>query len=97
MLETVLLKEQHMKVYNYPMGEVTDVEVLKGKNKELVKRHVSSTIPHISCGELGNSQSLAPLVEDCTKSAEPRLAPKRRAVAPKSEILTRKLFGANAV
>lgn len=105
--DIVLLKEQHMKVYYYPMaivrkvfvnemGEVTDVEVLKGKTRELVKRHVSSTIPLLSCDELGTSPSVAPLTEDFSRLAKPRGVPKRKAAA-KSEILTKKLVGANAV
>ena len=54
--DIVLLKDPFLKVFNYPMGivqkvyvnsidEVTDIEVLKGKTGEVVKRHVSSVIP----------------------------------------------------
>ncbi len=54
--DIVLLKEKHLKVSNYPLGvikeiqvntlnEVTGALVLKGKTKELVKRHSSSIIP----------------------------------------------------
>ena len=54
--DIVLLKEEHSKALNYPiavviktvkntLGEVTDVKVRKGANREVVNRHVSSVIP----------------------------------------------------
>ena len=57
--DIVLLKETHTKPNNYPMGlikelevnsngEVTDAVVLKGKTRELVKRHISTLIPFLA-------------------------------------------------
>ena len=54
--DIVLLKEQFTKAFDYPLarikkiivndlGEVTNVVAMKGKNKELVKRHSSTVIP----------------------------------------------------
>lgn len=54
--DIVLIKDPLIKVYHYPMaivtkvyensiGEVTDVELFKGKTGETVKRHVSCIIP----------------------------------------------------
>ena len=51
----VMLKEKHLKVYDYPMGivkevqmsesgEVTGATIMKGGNREVVKRHVNSLI-----------------------------------------------------
>ena len=59
MVNIVMLKEPLLKSMNYPLGiikkiykndlnEVTKVEVLKGKSKEIVKRHVTSLIPYLS-------------------------------------------------
>ena len=60
--DLVLLKEKFLKSSEYPMGivkevqtnikdEVTGAKILKGKTKELVKRHVSSLIPLLSVAE----------------------------------------------
>lgn len=54
--DVVLLKENHCKPGNYPLGviksiiknsleEVTEVSLLKGKSRETVRRHVTSLIP----------------------------------------------------
>ena len=54
--DIVLLKEEHTKPINYPMGkvktikknnigEVVGAEILKGSSKETVKRHVTSLVP----------------------------------------------------
>ena len=54
--DIVLLKEEYVKAHLYPMGritktvvndlgEVTGVEIKKGKTGEIVKRHVTSVIP----------------------------------------------------
>lgn len=66
--DIVLLKEDNCKMNNYPMGivkeirtncndEVTGVTLLKGKTREVVKRHVSSLIPILSVGEPSDSSS----------------------------------------
>ena len=60
--DIILLKEDHMKFNNYPLAivndivvnsidEVTDVHALKGKTGEIVKRHVTSVIPLLSCDD----------------------------------------------
>jgi len=57
--DLVLLKEPNLKSFNYPLaivkeifennvGETTDVVAMKGKNGELVKRHVTSLIKFMS-------------------------------------------------
>ena len=57
--DIVLLKEEHLKFFHYPMAvvktitkndldEVTGVMVRKGNNREIVKRHVNSVIPYMS-------------------------------------------------
>ena len=57
--DIVLLKETRTKPNNYPMGlikelevnsngEVTGALVLKGKTRELVKRHISTLIPFLA-------------------------------------------------
>ena len=60
--DVIMLKEPLTKSMNYPLGivkkiykndlnEVTNVELLKGKTKEIVKRHVTSLIPYLSLNE----------------------------------------------
>ena len=39
------------KIYKNDLNEVTNVELLKGKTKEIVKRHVTSLIPYLSLNE----------------------------------------------
>ena len=61
--DIVLIKEENCKPINYPMAvvkevkinindEVTDAVLLKGKNREVVKRHVTSLIPILTCKEM---------------------------------------------
>ena len=61
--DVVLIKEENCKPINYPMAivkevkvniinEVTDAILLKGKNREIVKRHVTSIIPILTCKEM---------------------------------------------
>ena len=67
--DIVLLKEQHLKSVNFPMGrviatvenscgEVTDVTVLKG-NGERVRRHVRSLVPLLREQEAALSDGIA--------------------------------------
>ncbi|XP_068247872.1 uncharacterized protein [Palaemon carinicauda] len=61
--DIVLIKEENCKPFNYPMavvkdtvintiGETTNAILLKGRTRELVKRHVSSLIPILSVNEI---------------------------------------------
>ena len=56
--DLILLKDEHLKPYHYPIavvrkvyeneiGEVTNVEAFKGKTRELVKRH-TSVVPYLA-------------------------------------------------
>ena len=58
--DIVLLKEVHTNPINFPLGrvkqivkntnnEVTGVIVMKGKNREIVKRHNSTIVPLLTC------------------------------------------------
>lgn len=70
--DIVLLKEENCKPINYPMArvkevkvnvnnEVTDAILIKGKNRELVKRHVTSIIPILSSNEIStDSDQISP-------------------------------------
>ena len=64
--DVVLIKESYTKPINYPMGivkevvknindEVTGASVLKGKTREVVKRHVTTLIPLLSINEFSDS------------------------------------------
>ena len=78
--DIVLLKEDNTKRINYPLaivrniiqndlGETTTVTVMKGKNRELVKRHVNAVIPILSPNNLDSLEA-----EETSKSdlhAEP--------------------------
>ncbi|XP_068247851.1 uncharacterized protein [Palaemon carinicauda] len=61
--DIVLIKKENCKPFNYPMavvketvmntiGETTNAILLKGRTRELVKRHVSSLIPILSVNEM---------------------------------------------
>ena len=77
---TPVLKEDNTKRINYPLaivrniiqndlGETTTVTVMKGKNRELVKRHVNAVIPILSPNNLDSLEA-----EETSKSdlhAEP--------------------------
>ena len=89
--DIVLLRENFIKPHNYPMGkvvkvvenklgEVTNVEILKGVSRETVKRHVSSLIPLI----IGENLDPSPPVDsppdpnvDLVSKSEPNARPKR--------------------
>ena len=60
--DLVLLKEDYCKALDYPMArvvgttknsldETTEVQVRKGSNREVVRRHVASIIPFLSLNE----------------------------------------------
>ena len=66
--DVVLLKEPNTKPSNYPMGivksvvindlgEVTGAAILKGRSREIVKRHVTSLIPLLSSDQPDQSAS----------------------------------------
>ena len=60
--DIVLLKDEYKKALHYPMAriikvysndleEITNVEVLKGSTREIVKRHISSIVPLLTYEE----------------------------------------------
>ncbi len=117
--DIVLLKEKHLKPNNFPMAivkelqtninnEVTGAIVLKGKTRELVKRHTSSIIPLLTVAKLENHDSIAtnknevsievdrPLIEHNVRSVEKENSKKRKA-ALKSDELNRNLLNRGLV
>ena len=99
--DLVLLKEVHTKPNNYPMGLVKDTEVnsndevtgaiiLKGRTKEIVKRHITTLIPLLECDTEKSDDLVTPEVgmkENTTFS--PRV---RRMAAINSEQQTRRML-----
>lgn len=97
--DLVLLKEVHTKPNNYPMGLVKDIEVnsnsevtgaviLKGRTKELVKRHITTLIPLLQCDPgtiTDNTSKIQNLDESNTKRV-------RRKAAEVSEYRTRQML-----
>lgn len=76
--DIVLIKEQSCKPYNYPMGiikslefnslgESTSAVLLKGKTKEITKRHVSTLIPLLSQENSNEDTQVYPNVESDDK------------------------------
>ena len=99
--DLVLLKDVHTKPNNYPMGLVKEIEfnsnneatgavILKGKTKELVKRHITTLIPLLECDSiLDNPLDSDIHTPDQGKVFSPRV---RRKAAVNSEKRTRLLF-----
>ena len=69
--DVVLLREQHYKPSNFPMGiiqqivkndigDTTEVVLLKGNTREKVRRHVTSLIPLLSRAECANCREEEP-------------------------------------
>ena len=91
--DIVLIKEPLLKPTNFPMGivkeikvnsfgEVTGATVLKGKSKELTKRHVSSLIPLLYKKEYGNHEPETQTTKqeiDARETEEKLVKPKRKA------------------
>ena len=86
--DLVLIKETFSKPHTYPMGkvmkvyrnindEVTNVEVLKGKTRELTKRHISSVITFLKVD--GTSETSEDLVGRDSHVIPPTDRPKRLA------------------
>ena len=105
--DVVLLKENFMKFNNFPMGvivslnknhlgEVTDIKVRKGNNREIVTRHTNSIIPllRIDASDDALQQEGNP---DCDPKSnlDQRPALKRMA-ARVSGLKTRELFKCNS-
>ena len=100
--DLILLKEVHTKPNNYPMGlvksielnsnnEVTGVHLIKGKTKEVVKRHISTLIPIL---EVNNDYDCIP-DEDIDKGSVHKgsVSPSvRRKAAVVSEQRTREIL-----
>jgi len=85
--DIVLLKEPLLKFHQYPMavvhkihknylGEVTDVEVFKGKSRELVQRHITVVVPYLrsDTGSLGSvlNPNSSPEEDDPAPVSQPR-------------------------
>ena len=94
--DVVLLKEQHLKAHQYPLAkvtktysnindEVTDVEVLKGRTEEIVKRHVTSVVPYLT----DNSSVDCPVPKN---SVVPTNSRPKRATAVLSRQLTKQML-----
>ncbi len=80
--DIVLMKEKHLKPSNFPMGivkevqinslnEVTGALILRGKTRELVKRHVNSLIPLMSTNQdriVSNNNTDIPFDTDAVQS-----------------------------
>ena len=85
--DIVLVKEDFIKRYNLPMarvldvkentlGEVTEVSLMKGANREVIKRHVSSLIPlleHAPDADNASNDGVTAVVQK-----EPKLPTKRQ-------------------
>ena len=98
--DVVLIKEDNRKRVNFPLGivqnvisntlgEVTSVEVRKGKSVEILKRHVSSLIPLFS-------NSSKPVVDKQGATIPPKIVNKTIA-AHRSTDRTKELCDAGLV
>ena len=104
--DIVLVKDMHSKPNQYPMGvvkeilmnslgEVTGALVLKGKNRELIKRHVSSLILLLSpAGELELDDSVVKSMNAAeeTTAAKSKKPKRKAAVLCKEKI--KKMYSA---
>ena len=99
--DLILLKDANTKPNNYPMGLVKEVEInsnnevtgaviLKGKTRELVKRHISTLIPLLECDPKSDNFDTSEVQTlDDDKTFSPRV---RRKAAVNSEQRTRLIF-----
>ena len=107
--DVVLLKEIHTKAVNYPLalvknvtmndlGEVTDVEVLKGSTRETLKRHVTSVIPLLTTDKDEAPQQADLADPDVNNLQDPNDVQRRsvRTAARTSNEKTKKLFSDGA-
>ena len=62
------------------LGEVTDVVLLKGGTREIVKRHVQCLIPYLDYDEQSNDNEIIPN-SDLPNNDDPKLRPLRAAAA----------------
>ena len=96
--DVVLLKENFTKPHDYPMGivkkveindlgEVTGATILKGKSRELVKRHSSGIIPLLTINNEASNHTNSQ--DKVTQSLDER--PKRKAAVVSCE-LTKKML-----
>ena len=106
--DIVLLQEENTKPTNYPMGVVKSIEVnsnneatgaviLKGKSKELVKRHITTLIPLLEVNVCSEQESDSPITNFNLDSQElesnsPGPTLKRRKAAIESEQRTRDIL-----
>ena len=98
--DVVLLREPHMKAYDFPKaivqqvvvnskGEVTDIVARKGRTRESVKRHVSSVIPFLSTEDVSPA-SESDVDQDTSESgSRVRKKPMRRAAKAAKDQISR--------
>ena len=91
--DVVLIKDPLSKPTNFPMGivrevqvnslgEVTGATIMKGKSREMVKRHASSLIPLLGRKEYANGE-LTESSEPNTESSEPNTSDDISQAAPR--------------
>ena len=91
--DVILLREPHTKPQNYPLarvidvtvnrlGEVTAVQAMKGNNREVVRRHVSSVIPLLR----GEEDETIQLVESVSNETKTPKMKRRAAISAKKLI-----------
>ena len=79
----VMVKEECCKPINYPMaivkdtkvnnlGEVTEVKLLKGRSREVIRRHVTSLIPILSHKETTSGKEEMVKVDTVEKQDLPK-------------------------
>ena len=92
--DVILLREPHTKPQNYPLarvidvtvnrlGEVTAVQAMKGNNREVVRRHVSSVIPLLR----GEEDETIQLVETPVSNETKTPKKKRRAAISEKKLI----------
>ena len=95
--DIVLIKEQYTKPHDYPMGlvkkvevnslgEVTEATILKGRSRELIRRHSSVLIPILSAREEVVSDNEANISDSSEATKVKRKNPKRKAAVVSSEL-----------
>ena len=101
--DIVLLKEPYAKPHNYPLarvkevvvninGEVTGIVAIKGKNREIVKRHSSTIIP-LLCADAKNECDSNIEDHEQNETSDARLYGRdKRKAAIQSEIKTRQIL-----
>ena len=104
--DIVMIKDQFCKPHNYPLGivqnvkvndlgETTDVSVMKGKTREVTKRHVTNLIPLLSIDEYFPSDMNSDTIDDSqTSITKPK---SRRLAAINANLKNKSLANLNLV